>query len=119
MPKAIAPTFREGVTLITGPFFYSCHEGQISYLHGSSPIFTHAREDEAAFRLILCQFFVNGLATQACLVQVFAINALALKRWVKQYRAAGPGSFFETRPRKPRSPSKKSPDGACRTCRFH
>ena len=66
MPKAIAPTFREGVTLITGPFFYSCHEGQISYLHGSSSIFTHAREDEAAFRLILCKFFVNGLATQAC-----------------------------------------------------
>jgi hypothetical protein len=109
MPKAIAPTFCEGVTLISGPFYYGFHEGRITYFHGSSPIFTHAREDEASFRMILSQFFVNGLASQASLVKVFAINALALKRWVKQYRAAGPGSFFETRPRQARSPSKKKP----------
>jgi Helix-turn-helix domain len=107
MPKAILPTFSEGVTQIDKLLHYGCENGRIRYLYGSATVFTHAKCDLEAFRLIVSQFYVNGIASQVRLVAAFGINPLALKRWVKQYREFGSRSFFEGKPRSPRTLKKK------------
>jgi hypothetical protein len=108
MSKRIAPTFCEGISSIDGLLTYGCQADSITYYHGLAPVFSHARCDDASFRMIVSQFYVNGATSQAKLVAVFGINPLALKRWVKQYRAEGTRSFFEPRTRRRSSSSGSS-----------
>lgn len=108
MPQLQLPIFQEGVHLITANLGYQREGEDIVYLHGMMPVFLHRCDDMASFKMIVSQFYLNGNAKQAELVRVFGIQPLALKRWVKKYRAGGPRAFFETR-RKRRAAQKKSP----------
>lgn len=108
MPQLQLPIFSEGVHLITPNLGYQREGDEVVYLHGMMPVFVHRCDDLASFKMIVSQFYINGNAKQAELVRVFGIQPLALKRWVKRYRADGPKAFFETR-RKRRAPLKKSP----------
>lgn len=106
MSKRITPTFCEGISPIDGLLTYGCEADLITYFHGLAPVFSHARGDDASFRMIVSQFYINGATSQAKLVAVFGLNPLALKRWVKQYRAQGIRSFFEPRTRKRRATAR-------------
>jgi len=110
MPQLQLPIFHEGVHLITPNLGYRREGNDIVYVHGMMPVFLHQSDDMASFRMIVSQFYINGNAKQAELVKAFAINALALKRWVKKYREGGPGAFYEARGRHRRT-LKKSPSG--------
>ena len=66
------------------------------------PVFTHEVDDTASFQMIVSQFYVNGIAKQAEIVNAFGINPLALKRWVKKYREGGPRIFYIERRGRPR-----------------
>jgi len=94
MPQLQLPIFLEGVTIITPELGYSLEDGQVVYLHGMLPVFTHDVADTASFKMIVSQFYVNGAAKQAQIVKAFGINPLALKRWVKKYREGGSKAFF-------------------------
>lgn len=108
MPQLQLPIFCEGVHFITPNLGYQREGDEIVYLHGMMPVFLHRCDDLASFKMIVSQFYINGNARQAELVRAFAIQPLALKRWVKKYREGGPKAFFETR-RKRRATPKKSP----------
>lgn len=108
MPQMQLPIFNQGIHLITPNLGYQRDGDDIVYLHGMMPVFLHHCDDIASFKMIVSQFYINGNAKQAELVRVFGIQPLALKRWVKRYRASGPKAFFETR-RKRRATPKKSP----------
>jgi hypothetical protein len=108
MPQMQLPIFHQGIHLITPQLGYQRDGDDIVYLHGMMPVFLHRCDDTASFKMIVSQFYINGNAKQAQLVRVFGIQPLALKRWVKRYRADGPKAFFETR-RKRRPTPKKSP----------
>ncbi len=94
MPQLQLPIFQKGVTLITPDLGYLQKDGQVVYLHGMLPVFTHDVTDIASFKMIVSQFYVNGIAKQAQIVKAFGINPLALKRWVKKYREEGSKTFF-------------------------
>ena len=94
MPQLQLPIFLEGVTLITPELGYSLEDGQVVYLHGMLPVFTHDVTDLASFKMIVSQFYINGSAKQAQIVKVFGINPLTLKRWVKKHREEGAKAFF-------------------------
>ena len=89
MPQLQLPIFLEGVNPITPELGYLLEGSQVTYLHGMLPVFTHEETDTASFKMITSQFYVSGTAKQAQIVQAFGINPLALKRWVKKYRAKG------------------------------
>lgn len=108
MPQLQLPIFHEGVHLITANLGYQREGTQIVYLHGMMPVFLHQSDDMASFRMIVSQFYINGNAKQAELVRAFALNPLALKRWVKKYRAGGPKAFYEARERRPLTQKKSS-----------
>ncbi len=108
MPQLQLPIFTEGVTEVTANVAYEKNEGQIVYYNGMVPIFMHAEEDLASFKVITSQLYINGAAKQVEIVEAFGINPLALKRWVKKYREEGPSAFY-ARKRRGAKTSKKKP----------
>lgn len=110
MSQLQLPIFQEGVNPITPELGYSREDGQVVYLHGMLPVFTHEVSDMASFKMITSQFYVNGAAKQAQIVKAFGINPLALKRWVKKYREEGPGVFYIEK--RGRTKSKKKAGGS-------
>jgi hypothetical protein len=102
MPQLQLPIFHEGVHAITPDLGYRREGDQIAYMHGMMPVFLHATDDLASFRMIVSQFYINGNAKQMDLVRAFGIKPVTLKRWVKKYREGGPRAFFENK-RRPRS----------------
>ena len=108
MPQMLLPLFHEGTQLITPVLGYRREGNEVVYLHGMLPVFLHQTDDIASFRMIISQFYINGIAKQSELVRIFAIKPLALKRWVKKYREEGPKAFYEKRRRLP-GVQKKSP----------
>lgn len=97
MPQMQLPVFYEGVTPITNDVGYEKKEGTVVYYCGMMPVFSHSVDDLDSFRMIVSQLYVNGAVRQAHLARAFHIQPLALKRWVKRYRAQGVRAFFQSR----------------------
>ena len=97
MPQMQLPIFTDGVTPITNDVGYEKKEKTVVYYCGTMPVFSHAVDDMDSFRMIVSQLYVNGTVCQASLTRAFQIKPLALKRWVKRYRAHGARAFFQTR----------------------
>jgi len=92
--------FSEDVTLITPDLGFQKRNGVVYYFYAGMPVFSHDESDGDSFRMILSQFYINGNCKQAELVKAFGLVPITLKRWVKQYRQKGPGSFYHhDRPR--------------------
>ena len=92
------PIFSDGVNPITNDVGYQKKENTVVYYCGTMPVFSHAVDDLDSFRMIVSQLYVNGTVGQANLTRAFQIKPLALKRWVKRYRADGARAFFQSRP---------------------
>ena len=95
MPQVQLPLFPDGTTQITQELAFAKREGQVVYFNGHLPVFTHATEDLASFRLFTTQLIVNGAATQAEIVKAFGVPLTTVKRCCKRYRERGPGAFFK------------------------
>lgn len=54
------PLFAVGTTHLHDDLAFECHGGQVTYFNGHLTVFTHARDDQAAFRLFTSQLVVNG-----------------------------------------------------------
>lgn len=100
MPQTQMPFFPEGVTHITPLLAFRKEDGRVTYFNGSMPVFVHADDDVASFRMITAQFYVNGNAKQADIVRAFGVSKISLKRAVKRYREAGPKGFYGPRTRR-------------------
>src|ERR1039458_489091 len=98
MPQMQLPIFSEGVNPITNDVGYEKKENTMVYYCGTMPVFSHSVDDLDSFRMIVSQLYVNGTVHQANLTRAFQIKPLALKRWVKRYRADGARAFFQSRP---------------------
>ena len=96
MPQLQLPIFPVGTTLITAELAFDCQGGMVTYLNGHLPVFQHAQEDLAAFRLFTSQLVVNGTVSQAEIARAFHVPPKTVKRYVKRLREGGSKSFFET-----------------------
>jgi len=103
MPQLQLPIFPAGSIPLTAELAVVSAEGQVTYFHGSLPVFRHRVEDVKSFRLITSQLYLNGHVKQADIVRVFGVSAISVKRAVKVYEQKGPGGFWERR--RPRGPS--------------
>lgn len=108
MPQVQLPVFPAGATPLNDDLAFACHDGQVTYFNGHLPVFTHAQEDLAAFRLFTSQLVVNGSATQGDIRRAFGVPKVAVQRAVDKYRAEGAGAFFV--PPKPRPGRKLTPE---------
>ena len=90
--------YNAGVNPITNDVGYEQKENTVVYYCGTMPVLSHAVGDWDSFRMIVSQLYVNGTVHQANLTRAFQIKPLALKRWVKRYRADGARAFFKRAP---------------------
>ena len=97
MPQQQLPLFPQGVTLITMQLGFMRDGEDITYLHGSLPVFIHRAGDMDSFRMITAQFVVSGHATQTQIANAFGIPLISIKRAVKRYREQGAKGFFAPR----------------------
>lgn len=91
------PIFPAGVTEISKSLSFKRENNEIVYFSYSMPIFTHAANDLATFKMITSQFYVTGNATQAEISRAFGVSLISLKRSVKLYREKGPQAFYARR----------------------
>ena len=107
MPHVQLPLFPAGTTHLNESLAVECRDGQVIYFNGHLPVFTHAQDDLAAFRLFTSQLVVNGSASQGDIRRAFGVPKIAVQRAVDRYRAGGAGAFFV--PAKPRLGRKLTP----------
>ena len=108
MPQVQLPLFPVGTTHLNASLAFECRDGQVTYFNGHLPVFTHAQNDLAAFRLFTSQLVVNGSATQGDIRRAFGVPKIAVQRAVDRYRAGGPAGFFV--PPQPRRGRKLNPE---------
>jgi transposase-like protein len=86
--------FPSGATAINESLGCECRAGQVVYINGHLPVFTHAQEDIESFRFFTTQLIVNGTASQGEIARAFGVPLVTIKRYVKRYRQNGAKGFF-------------------------
>ena len=97
MSQLHLPMFPNGVTQITDELAFGKKDGDVTYFNGHLPVFSHAENDMATFRMITSQFCVNGRAKQSDIIRAFGVTSISVKRSVKTYREKGPKGFYARR----------------------
>jgi hypothetical protein len=97
MPQLQLPMFPHGVTHITSELAFEKKDGCITYFNGHMPVFTHAENDIATFRMITSQFCASGYSRQSDIIRTFGVTSISVKRSVKLYREKGPKGFYAAR----------------------
>jgi len=100
MPQVQLPIFPAGSVEINRDLACRTEGEQIIYYNGHLPVFTHARNDLASFRLFTSQLIVQGSATQGHIAKAFGVPLVAIKRATKLYRQRGAAGFFVPRARR-------------------
>ncbi len=89
--------FPAGVTPITDELAFERRDGQVAYFNGHMPVFVHAEDDVATFRMITSQFCVSGYTKQSDIIRAFGVTSISVKRSVKLYRERGAKGFYAPR----------------------
>src|ERR1700724_2363082 len=97
MPQRHLPMLPAGVTHITNELAFERRDGKIAYFNGHMPVFVHAENDIATFRMITSQFFESGYAKQCDIIRAFGVTSISVKRSVKLYRQKGTKGFYAPR----------------------
>jgi hypothetical protein len=104
MPQVQLPIFPAGSVEINRDLACRTEEDRVVYYNGHLPVFTHAKNDLASFRLFTSQLILQGSATQGDVAKAFGVPLVAIKRATKLYRQRGSAGFFV--PKKRREGSK-------------
>jgi hypothetical protein len=72
-------------------------DGVVWYFHYDMPVFSHAADDLASFRMFTSSLCDKGQCKLVDVERAFSVTAISVKRALKQYRAHGAKSFFVSR----------------------
>lgn len=86
--------FPSGAVEFTGDLACRCEDGRVVYFHGQLPVFSHAQNDVASFRMFTSQLIAQGSATIGQVQRAFGVPLVSIKRALKLYRACGTAGFF-------------------------
>ena len=98
MPQIQLPIFPAGCTSITADLAFECRDWQVFYFNGQLPVFSHAANDVASFRLFTTQLIVNSSASQAQVSRAFGVALITVKRMCRKLREQGAKGFFAPPP---------------------
>src|ERR1022692_670443 len=100
MPQIQLPIFPSGSVEINTQLGCRVEGDTVSYYNGFLPVFMHAKDDLASFRMFTGQLIVQGSATQGQVAKAFGVPLVAIKRSTKLYRERGAAGFFVPKPRR-------------------
>lgn len=93
MPQVQLPIFPAGSVEINRDLACRTEEDRVVYYNGHLPVFMHAKNDLASFRLFTSQLIIQGSATQGDIAKAFGVPLVAIKRASKLYRNRGAEQF--------------------------
>lgn len=108
MPQIQLPIFPTDCILITPELAFQRQDGVVYYFNGHLPVFQHAVDDIASFRMFTSQLIANGTVTQARISKAFGVPLVSVKRACKKLREEGSAGFFT--PKKRREGRKLTPE---------
>jgi hypothetical protein len=108
MPQIQLPIFPASSTALTDEIAFEQCDGTVYYFNGHLPVFSHAVDDIASFRMFTSQLIVNGSATQGQVSRAFGVPLVTVKRACKKLREEGAAAFF--RPSAPRRGHRLTPE---------
>lgn len=108
MPQIQLPLFPVGTTAINDELGFTRQGEQVVYFNGQLPVFTHAANDLASFRLFTTQLIVNHTASYGEIATAFGVPLRTVKRCVARYRQRGAAAFFTPPPK--RTGSRLTPE---------
>ena len=94
MAQLLLPIFPDAVTPVKELLSVGKQDGRVVYFHGVLPVFSHAEDDLATFRMITAQFIAQGHLRVVDVSRAFGVPALSVKRALKRYRQEGPKGFY-------------------------
>lgn len=100
MPQVQLPVFPAGSVEINRDLACRTEGDQVIYYNGHLPVFIHAKDDLASFRLFTSQLITQGSATQGHIAKAFGVPLVAIKRATKLYRQRGAAGFFVPKARR-------------------
>lgn len=100
MPQITLPVFPHGSVELNCGLACRTEDEQVIYYNGHLPVFTHAKNDRASFRMFTAQLIAQGSATQGDIHRAFGVPLTAIKRSTKLYRERGAAGFFAPKARR-------------------
>jgi hypothetical protein len=100
MPQVQLPILPAGSTEINAHLACRVEGDTLSYYNGFLPVFMHAKNDLASFRMFTSQLIVQGSATQGDIAKAFGVPLVRIKRSTKLFRAQGAKGFFVPKARR-------------------
>lgn len=95
MAQMVLPLLPDGAISITNVVSYTRQGDTVYFFYGGLPVFTHAADDDASFRMFTSQLVVNGACKQVDIVEAFGVTPISVKRNVKRFRERGAQGFFD------------------------
>jgi len=94
MPQAILPVIPAGATRLTERISVVRKDGKWFYFVGTCPVFQHAADDTASFRMFTSQLYCQGQCKQVDVIRTFGVSTNSVKRAVKKYQEGGIEAFY-------------------------
>jgi hypothetical protein len=100
MPQVQLPMFPAGPVEINRDLACRTEGDKVVCFNGHLPVFAHAKNDLASFRLFTSQLIMEGGATQGHIAKAFGVPLIAIKRATRMFRERGAAGFFVPPPRR-------------------
>lgn len=71
-------------------------DGSVWYFHYSMPVYSHAEDDIASFRMYTSQLCDSGQCKLVDVHRVFGVTEISVKRALKRFREEGARSFYQS-----------------------
>ena len=109
--QSLLPMIPGGATPIAGilSVFHDTRDASWQYFFGTMPIFRHAQDDQASFKLITSQLITQGACRIVDVSRAFGVAEISVKRSVKAFRERGGHAFYQSG-RRPRGGTVMTPE---------
>ena len=92
--QLILPIYPVNTTLINANVGVYERDGVVQYLVNGLPVYSHARDDNSAFRWITSNFIHQGLCRNVDIERAFGVSEDSVSRALKKYESKGAPGFF-------------------------
>jgi len=92
--QLLLPIFPSDATLLNANVGVYERDGIVQYLVNGLPVYSHAKDDNDAFRFITSNFIHQGLCRKVDVERAFCVSEDSVSRAYKKYIAKGEAGFF-------------------------
>jgi len=92
--QLLLPIFPREATLLNANVGVYEREGIVQYLVNGLPVYSHAKDDNDAFRFITSNFIHQGLCRKVDVERAFGVSEDSVSRAYKKYLKKGEAGFF-------------------------